>query len=202
MNEQDSGRSLRGPYLAVTASPPTGLGVRPPGRRAAWAPAPGEHVSELGRGQLEQEEWGRGWRTGLVSVNGPRGPREQEVAPAKTLTEKLLSKQRWPGRWTPSTIVRGADPEPQALDGLLPAPRPFRREVIFSMGSEASLGVTRSLAALRVTLQNPLGLTPGSPTGAGPLPGARGAGTGSLNSPPGSGPCSTSILSPVLFHLL
>lgn len=163
---------------AFSARPETGC-TRPPGRplapvssrqaaRApapAPAPAPGSCVG-AGQGLVgvrtggRREEGGRGWEPGRGSVNGPRGPREQEEAPAKALTEKRLSKQRWPGRWTPSTIVRGADPGPQARDSLLPAaPPPFRREVIFSMGSTAS----RGLSLHRVALQNPLGLTPGPP---------------------------------------
>lgn len=163
---------------AFSARPETSC-TRPPGRplapvssrqaaRApalAPAPAPGSCVG-AGQGLVgvrtggHREEGGRGWEPGRGSVNGPRGPREQEEAPAKALTEKRLSKQRWPGRWTPSTIVRGADPGPQARDSLLPAaPPPFRREVIFSMGSAAS----RGLSLHRVALQNPLGLTPGPP---------------------------------------
>lgn len=41
-------------------------------------------------------------------------------------------------------------------------PAPFRREVIFSMGSEASQGLSLRRES---PLQNPLGLTPGPPRG-------------------------------------
>lgn len=62
-------------------------------------------------------------KTGLVlSVNGPRDPGGQEAAQAKTLTEKLLSKQRWPGLWITSTIVQGADPEPSIPEKPSPLP--------------------------------------------------------------------------------
>lgn len=62
-------------------------------------------------------------KTGLVlSVNGPRDPGGQEAAQAKMLTEKLLSKQRWPGRWITSTIVQGADPEPSIPEKPSPLP--------------------------------------------------------------------------------
>lgn len=60
-------------------------------------------------------------------MNGPGDPGEQEVAQAKTLTEKLLSKQRWSGLWITSTIVQGAGPEPSIPEKPPPLP-PLRAD--------------------------------------------------------------------------
>lgn len=62
-------------------------------------------------GRREKRKEGGGWED-IPSVNGPRDPREQEAEQAKTLTEKLLSKQRCSGRWITSTIVQEANLDP------------------------------------------------------------------------------------------
>lgn len=158
VNEQKSRWCPRGPHLGVTEGEPALPAAHVPHglRRCEGASEPGRGLpGARGGGSRGEEEESKG----LASVNGPRGPREQEAAPAKTLTEKLLSKQRWPGRWIPSTIVRGADPKPAVPGQPLYSPRPNQTRSDFQHGLR---GVTRSLAAQRATPPEPPQPDPGA----------------------------------------
>lgn len=120
---------------------------------------------------------------------------------AKPLTEKLLSQERWPGRWITSTIVPGADPQPSAPEKPLHFPRSIQTRSNLQCGLQ---GGTGSLEAQAESLpQHPCpSLTPGPPPKAQALfLEQKQQEPFCLNTPSRPLPFSASILSSILFDL-